>query len=37
LIDALALPEHHRLSIVDKERNMSPIARWIITDIKEQA
>ena len=27
----------HRYELVDKERNMSPIARWIITDIKEQA
>ena len=26
-----------RYELVDKERNMSPIARWIITDIKEQA
>ena len=26
-----------RYELVDKARNMSPIARWIITDIKEQA
>ena len=26
-----------RYELVNKERNMSPIARWIITDIKEQA
>ena len=26
-----------RYELEDKERNMSPIARWIITDIKEQA